>query len=83
MGASFSASKLPNMFNINMLGFFIFIFVRLLYSLYNKNNGSDANLKLFIMIMFKLNIIIYYCLLKNLKSNNRFNHENYSENKPR
>ena len=83
MGASFSASKFLNMFNINMLGFFIFIFVRLLYSLYNKNNGSDANLKLFIMIMFKLNIIIYYCLLKNLKSNNRFNHENHSENKPR
>ncbi len=27
------------------------------------------------MITFKLNIIIYYCLLKNLKSNNRFNHE--------
>ena len=28
---SFSASKFPNIFNINMLGFFVFIFVRLLY----------------------------------------------------
>ena len=28
---SFSASKFPNILIINMLGFFIFIFVRLLY----------------------------------------------------
>ena len=28
---SFSALKFPNIFIINMLGFFIFIFVRLLY----------------------------------------------------
>ena len=31
------------------------------------------------MIMFKLNIMMYYSLLKNLKSNNKFNYEKYSE----
>ena len=38
---SFSASKFPNILLINMLGFFIFIFVRLLYGQMLKVKKSE------------------------------------------